>query len=262
MKQSVTILGSGKVASQLALTLFSHGIKILEIYGRRIEMAERIASDIGARAVDSLERLNHAADLYIIAVSDDAIEKVQADLSPRIKEAKIVVHTSGFSSIHKLSEINHRGVFYPLNSFVEGRHIDFRQTPIFIDSQYKEDGYILRDLASTISDKVEEAGDSRREQLHVSAVIASNFSVGLIAMAEKLMGEAKLSMDYLKPLMDRTYQNLLKSPAKEVITGPAVRGDMEIVHSHLRKLEKHNEIKHIYHLISQYITDNLKNEKA
>ncbi len=258
MNYTVTIIGSGKVANQLAVAFHVNEIQIVQIYGRRIGKARAIAELCNAEAVSNYDQISHSADVYVLTVSDDAIETVQASLPLPIRENKIVVHTSGFSSINKLHSVKHRGVFYPLNTFAEGSTVDFKQTPVFIDWVEKKDKEILHKLATRISDKVQDADDAQREQLHVAAVIVSNFSVALSDIAQKLMDDASLPMQYLKPLMERTYSNLLNHDAAEVITGPAVRGDEVVIEKHLRKLESYKEIRDIYIKLNQYITDNLK----
>lgn len=257
MNYSVSIIGSGKVATQICEALYSAGIEILQVYDRHIEKADRLAGKVHCESVSQYHEINSIADLYIIAVSDDAIYEVQASLPPKIKQNRIVVHTSGFTSIHTLDQVVHRGVFYPLNTFTEELKVDFTQTPFFIDSAIEEDLKVLKNIASVLSDKVIVADDNKREQIHVAAVIVSNFSVALLGMGEKIMEEMNLSMDYLRPLLEKTYENCLRYPAAEIITGPASRGDIEVVKKHLRKLDKHPDIKKIYALMSQYISDKL-----
>ena len=53
------------------------------------------------------------ADLYIIAVSDAAIEKVSTQL---VFKNRLVVHTSGSIPLTILNPNNRKGVFYPLQT--------------------------------------------------------------------------------------------------------------------------------------------------
>ncbi len=258
MGYSVSFIGSGKVANQLAQGFYENGVEVVQIYGRNLKKAHFIAESVNAEAISHYDALSTEADVYIIAVKDDAISEVQASLPEEIATQKIVVHTSGFNSIDKLDSIAHPGIFYPLNTFAEGVTVELIETPFFIDAELDADLEVLYELAHTLSEKVEQADDDKRAQIHIAAVIVSNFSLALVAMGEELMEEVHLSMQGLKPLMERTYENALRYKAAEAITGPAVRGDIAVVQRHLRKLKNHPDIEKIYALMSQYITDKMK----
>lgn len=257
MDYSISFIGSGKVATQLAIALFNKGIKINQIFSRSEENAQKLASQVAAETLTSIKQLKADSDIYIIAVTDDAIPVVQELLPLEIRTEKLVVHTSGFTSINTLSSVLNAGVFYPLNTFTSTSEVDFKTTPIFIDARNDKDILILNELASMLSDIVEKADDNMREQLHIAAVIVSNFTIGLLGMGNELMEEVNLPMKYLKPLMEKTCENCLNHPPNEIITGPAIRGDIDVIERHLRKLKDHPTIEKIYALMTYYITENL-----
>jgi hypothetical protein len=71
------------------------------------------------------------ADLYIIAVSDDAINTVAAMLPLK----PISGHTSGSMGLDVLHDNNRRGVFYPLQTFTKNKPVDFKSIPICLESE-------------------------------------------------------------------------------------------------------------------------------
>ena len=63
------------------------------------------------------------ADVYIIAVSDDAITNLSEQLPFK---NKLVVHTSGSVGIYDIDKTQKRGVFYPLQTFSKDAKMDFK----------------------------------------------------------------------------------------------------------------------------------------
>ena len=115
----VSIVGSGNVAQHL-ITAFkeiqksSSKLELVQVYSRKIETLTHLLNpnQITTRIEDLIE-----VDLYIIAVSDDAIASVSQQLTFK---NRLVVHTSGSISLDVLNEANRKGVFYPLQSFTKG----------------------------------------------------------------------------------------------------------------------------------------------
>jgi predicted dinucleotide-binding enzyme len=103
---SVIILGAGNVATHLykAFNTAEH-IVIKQWYNRSIEQLQSFKNTVEiTNDITSLK----TADVYIIAISDDAI----VDLSKALPFSnRLVVHTSGSVSMHDLDKKNERGVF-------------------------------------------------------------------------------------------------------------------------------------------------------
>ena len=87
----ISIIGAGNVATQLALALRKAGHSIVQICNRSNDAGEELAKTVGATFTSNFKGLEDA-DVYIIAVKDDAISDVASQLKLK---GKIVVHTSG-----------------------------------------------------------------------------------------------------------------------------------------------------------------------
>src|SRR6185312_11394489 len=110
--EKIVLIGSGNVATQLAGIFVEKGMKIGQVYSHTLEHAEILAHIVNCDAIDDLNKIRQDADLYIIAVKDDVIEEVAANLN---LPGKTVVHTSGSVSLEAIKNISdHTGVFYPL----------------------------------------------------------------------------------------------------------------------------------------------------
>jgi predicted short-subunit dehydrogenase-like oxidoreductase (DUF2520 family) len=88
------------------------------------------------------------ADIYVVAVKDDAIE----DLAREIKVgSKIIAHTSGIKSRELLKEAGgNYGVFYPFVSMTKETKVDFKEVLMMIEGSNDETKARLLSLAHTI----------------------------------------------------------------------------------------------------------------
>ena len=240
----VTLVGAGKLGTQLYAKLICiKKIQVLEWYNRSSKKNKTIE---GITITNDVKKLKQS-DLYIIAVSDDSIEKV----SRILPKDSFVVHTSGCISINKINQ-NRRGVFYPIQTFSEGRNIDFSTISIGLESKRKNDYMILEKLADYLGANCIHINSDQRKQLHLAAVLVNNFPNYLYAEAEELCIEQGLSFELLKPLLHETVSKLGQLRPSEAQTGPAVRYDKKTIKQHLRLLNKPH-IKSIYKLLTNEI---------
>lgn len=248
---TITLIGSGAVATGIGSALASAGLAPKEVYSRHIRHAENLASLWGARAIDDLQELTPTADLYIISVSDDAI----AGIVERIpRTSGIIVHTSGATPLSALSDtIQHAGVFYPLQTFSRGLSMEGVDIPIYIEATNEGVYTLLHSIANRISKQVYAADSTTRNQLHLSAVFVCNFANHLFAIGERLLEDNGLDPSALRPLIGQTVSKLSQMPARQAQTGPAVRNDEKTMARHIKLLEGNAELQEIYRLLSHSI---------
>ena len=201
-----------------------------------------------------MDKITTDADLYIISVSDDAIELVASQLAEFGLKNKLVVHTSGAtpSTILKKYFANY-GVFYPLQSFSIDRISNFESIPICIDSSRKGNRILLKKIAEKISPKVFLINDKERARLHLAAVFVNNFTNHLYRIAYELLEEKQIPFELVTPLLLETANKVISHAPKDMQTGPAKRGDLITINRHLNQLKDHPDFAKIYFLLSQAI---------
>lgn len=253
----VVIIGAGNVATHLAKRFVEKKIKILQVYNHNLDKAKTLAQLIDSDYTDDLHKINLTAHLYILCVSDSAIEPLSARLSPLLKN-HFVVHTSGAISSEILAKyFNNYGVFYPLQTFTIGSNPDFNKIPIFILANHKEDNELLFYVAKTISNTAESITDEQRLILHLGAVFVNNFSNHLFTLADHLLKEHKLSFNALLPLIEETVNKIKIQDPSLVQTGPAKRGDLVTIQKHLEAIKENKSLQKIYIDISRSINPDL-----
>ncbi|CAN0464989.1 unnamed protein product, partial [Phaeothamnion confervicola] len=193
--------------------------------------------------------------IFIISVSDDAIQEVAQKLV--LPDDAIVVHTSGSQPLSMLDDSGSQnmGVFYPLQTFTKAKKVDFKSVPIFIESESSEVEKALIKMGKAISGKVKRINSEERKALHIAAVFASNFTNHMLTIAKNLAKENDLDFEVLKPLIAETLNKSLEIGPEKSQTGPASRGDFEILERHMEFLKENPELAEIYKVISQHIID-------
>jgi predicted short-subunit dehydrogenase-like oxidoreductase (DUF2520 family) len=256
MSTSITLVGAGHLAYHLGKALADAGCQIDQVFSRTFAHAEELASIIGAQPITSIKAVENRSQLYIIAVSDDAIEKVAEALQAQIGQDKIVVHTSGATPATILAPFFIRyGVFYPLQSFSRAKETRFQDIPICIYSNDAQLERQLSALARQLSHSVEVVDDAERKALHIAAVFANNFTNYLFHIAHSLSNEHNVSFELLLPLIQETVDKLHHQPPKANQTGPARRGDLKTASQHLAALAPYPEYQQLYEILSQQIFD-------
>jgi predicted short-subunit dehydrogenase-like oxidoreductase (DUF2520 family) len=256
LTHTVSFIGSGNLAWHLAPTLDNSGYTVREVYSRNFKNAKALVGKLyQAEVKNSLDFSDSNSSVFVICVSDDAIEEIVQEII--LPENAILVHTSGSQPLNVLAyaAISRIGVFYPLQTFTKQKKVDFSEIPIFIESADEEVSAHLRKMAKTISKKVEVIDSSKRVALHIAAVFASNFTNHMLTISKSIMQVSGLQYDWLKPLIAETITKSLAIGPEAAQTGPAKRGDFEILDKHLALLQNDEQIAELYKLISQHIVD-------
>jgi len=256
MKFKIAVLGAGNVAWHLAPALENVGHEVTEVYARDISEAKKITERLYAsEAKDDLDFSESEAEIFILAVKDLAIPEVADEVI--LPENSILVHTSGTMALDVLgySSASYTGIFYPLQSFTEGRKIDFEDVPFLLECEDEETLQKLRLLAKSLSSMNYIVKSKDRKAIHVAAVFASNFSNHMIRISEEIMRRQGLDFEMMKPLIIEQISKTLQIGAKRAQTGPAIREDYETLEEHHQFLNYNEELAEIYRLISQDIID-------
>lgn len=250
----ITIIGAGRVGSALAKRLYARGHKIKQIFSRSAAKAESIATRVEAQGVDQLDAIDPSANVYILAVHDDAIAGVARELAHLGEAGAIFAHTSGATPMDDLASCKHHGVFYPLQTFSAEIPPDFEELPFCISANSAQDEAILFELAESICPNVYRINEQQRQTLHVTAVMVNNFSNHLFALADGICREQGVNFEILQPLIRQTVRKLEQAAPAEVQTGPAARGDQGTIDRHLNWLNREApEVMELYAKLTESI---------
>jgi len=247
---NITTIGSGNVAGILGKVFKENNHVVNEVVGRNEITARSLSETLGAGFCPNLQRMNKDSDMFIIAVKDDAVADIGAQLS---LSEKIVVHTCGSVSMDvlKIASKNY-GVLYPLQSL--RKELNYSPViPFLVDGNNDAARENIFNFASSVSHSVIVANDEMRLHYHLSAIIVSNFSNHLFALANEYCKKNNIDFKLLLPLIEETVHRIHDHDPAAMQTGPAARGDEITLRKHLNLLKSFPELQKIYELMSESI---------
>ncbi len=258
----IVIIGTGNVGSALALRLHHIGQQIRAVYNRTPHKAHALAARLSTQVAPAIDALPRDAGLYLLAVNDDAIESAAQQLSRLLPQTAIVAHTSGATPLEAVARHFRRAaIFYPLQSFAPERQPRWEQIPICLSANQAATLDALRPLAARAGGQVYVLDDRQRQQLHVAAVFANNFTNYCYHVAERLLASQHLPFEMLHPLIRETAARLSHAPPAQLQTGPAIRGDRQTIARHIEVLAPHPEWQALYEHLTRLISE-LRSERA
>ncbi len=245
----VVLIGSGNVATSIALGLRGK-CEPVQVFSRSRANAQALAEAAGfAEATDDLRRLRDDADVYVVSVVDDAIAGVVKAVGDN---GGLWLHTSGSVPMSVFAGVRKRyGVLYPMQSFTKGHPADMREVPFFVEGVNEEETERVMQFARLMSEHVTVADSEKRRRLHVAAVFACNFANYMWSLSAEVLEEGGLDFTAMMPLIRTTVAKLERMSPRDSQTGPAARGDLDVIREHEAMLS--GDKKKIYGMLSDSI---------
>jgi predicted short-subunit dehydrogenase-like oxidoreductase (DUF2520 family) len=245
----IVLVGAGNVATQLGMALQEKGFPIVQVYSRTPASAGILGNKLQTHFTHVLRDIYPDAGLYLFSLTDSALPEIIKEFPP---VNGLLVHTAGSlpMDVFKESRSQRYGVLYPLQTFSKIRKMTFDTIPVFIEANRPEDEDLLETIASALSNKVIRLSSEKRKHLHLAAVFACNFANHLYTLAAEILEEQDLPWEVLVPLIQETAAKVKELHPKEAQTGPAVRGDKNIINKHLDMLKGCPEKQELYRMMS------------
>ena len=228
----IEIIGAGSVGTNLHHAFEIKGVRTELIHARPLT-ATRPEDTEDPRVED--EVLN-SFDVYIYTVADHALRAVVATVNaPRA----LHLHTSGSMPIGVFgADKPHAGILYFFQSFNREHLIDdWSGIPCIIEGRNIDDVAAIYSLAQSLTNRIYEAGQHDRERLHVAGVFANNYTNLMYRIASEILRDTQIPFEALFPLIDQTASKIHAMSPREAQTGPAQRGDEEVIRHHVELLK-------------------------
>ena len=251
----IVILGAGNVGTHL-FRVFTQAkeVHVVQWYNRSPESLKQHQKDVAITG-----QLDHLmeADVYLLALSDDAIPITANELAPL---KGIVAHTAGSVPMGILKQHTNQGVFYPLQTFSKNRTVDFKSIPICIEANNDQSQETLTKLAEAIGENIHYINSTQRMGLHTAAVYVNNFTNHLYQVGAQICEEQEVPFDLLRPLIAETAVKIESITPKEAQTGPALRNDKTTLQKHMDQLSN-PVFKKLYLTLTESIQKNDEHSK-
>ena len=232
------IIGGGRAAWAFGSTWRRLGWPIAGVALRSESPIARLL-DVRMRSTDELAA---DSDLILIAVSDRAIGEVAASFPPT---RAILFHPSGVLT-------SMRGGFslHPLKALPPvGEASDLRGSLLVFEGRHRD---VAERIAREFGARFAEIAPRQKVLYHAAAVFGSNYVAALLDIAEELMGIEHARED-IAALAQSAIDNWKRHADSRRFTGPAARGDREVIERHLLALQKDPELAKLYQILAERI---------
>ncbi|MCQ2260739.1 MAG: DUF2520 domain-containing protein [Bacteroidales bacterium] len=249
----ISFIGSGNVATHLALAMYNRGHVIEQVWSRTPEHASLLASRVEAEPITSFDQIRKTANIIIIALTDNALAEVAKDLH---LEGTLVLHTSGATPIDVLKPCSScYGTIWSPQTFVRDVALEYSELPFCIEGSDELTEDAIEEIMSMVSPHIYRTTFAQRQYLHLSSVFVNNFTNALYAVGQKLCRDNDVPFEILHPLIFTTAKKVEWGDVRYQMTGPALRGDSRTLDAHRALLSKDPSLLDLYNHLSRIILE-------
>jgi predicted short-subunit dehydrogenase-like oxidoreductase (DUF2520 family) len=241
------ILGGGRAAWAFGSAWKRIGWPISGVWLRDASHSH-IAELLETARID-LNDLCRESELLLVAVSDRAIVEV-ANAVPDCDA--LLFHASG-------SLLSVRGGFslHPLKSLPPvGDPSDLEGTLLVFEGEHRRTAKLI---AAAVGARFAEVAPEQKARYHAAAVFGSNYVAAALEIALRLMDRAGVhdAKPDLVALAQSAIENWRRHDDAKRFTGPAARGDSEVIQRHIDVLGDEPQLAQIYELLADEIAGSL-----
>ena len=212
---AVRVIGRGRAGRSLATALGRAGWGLGGVLGRE----------------DDVREAAEGVDLLVIAVPDEAVAKVAADVAP--VQSTVVAHMAGSLGLDVLDPHPRRAAVHPLASLPSPELGAERLRGAWFAIA---GDHLIESVVSSLDGRSFTVTDRQRAAYHAAAAIASNHLVALLAQVERVAASVDVPFEAYLDLVRATVENVAALGAVEALTGPAARGDEATIARHVDAL--------------------------
>lgn len=241
------IVGGGRAAWAFGSAWKRIGWPIAGVW-LRDESKSRIAELLGTTRVE-MGDLVGKSELLLVAVSDRAIPGVIAALP---ESEALVFHASG-------ALLSPRGGFslHPLKSLPPvGDPSDIEGTLLVFEGEHRRTAKLI---AAAAGARFAEVAPEQKSLYHASAVFGSNYVAAALEISSRIMERAGVgeAREDIVALAHSAIENWRRHDDARRFTGPAARGDEEVMRRHLDALAGEPQLAELYELLAAEIARSL-----
>ena len=239
--KTLNILGCGRVGSTLGYLWRVQGeFLIQDVHNTSVDSAHQGVQFMGAgRPVKNLEDMR-TADVWMVAVPDGQIASAAKQLAQHLdgNKSTIVFHCSGALASDVMAPLHARSCeiasAHCILSFSapSSAITQFAGTPCALEGDVGATK-TLHLAFEAIGAKCFDLAAKEKVLYHAAAVFATNFLPVLQVVAADLWQSTGMPKELIAPLnaslLQKAVQNIAAQGAAKALTGPAARGDMELV---------------------------------
>ncbi len=277
MPDKICFIGAGRLGTTLALALQADSEFELSGYctaspQQQIRIRQKLS--VGVVSPVPTEELVRKSDVVFITVQDERIAQVAKQLATmKVPLAgKIVLHCSGALSSEELTPLSARGArcasLHPMQTFSSTFAAPSVFRKVFFSAEGEDAALrFCRKIVKSVDGLFMKMETANRPVYHLGATITSNFLIALLDMAATAFRKAGIEEDkippVMQPMLNAAISNFFEKGTTDALTGPARRGDADIIKRHLAVMETQTpRLLPVYKQMTRYLIDVLTTGKT
>ncbi len=257
---SVAIIGPGRVGQALAKLLAGTGVRVDFVAARRIGRARRAQKFIGCgRVVTLTDPALARASVFVLTVADRALQPVAkqlADLLARslgvgrrskLLAGRVFLHTCGSLDARVLKPLARLGgavgSLHPFQTVPSAEQGAKNLLRTFWTTEGDPSACRLaRGWVRLLKGKIVRIRSDRKTLYHLSAFLVCPTLVALMERAtgflEAVGAPTRVARQMLGAFVGETVKNFVAFGGRRSLTGPASRGDWDVIRRHRQELRR------------------------
>ena len=256
----IGFIGAGKVGTSLGRLFVQHDLEVTGYYSRTPEHAEQAAEFTQSRSFDTLEDICQASDTLFLTTPDGVISQMWNTIAKLPIKSKCICHCSGALPSSVFTDAETLGVqvcsVHPLlavsDRFSSWEQLEGAFFTLEGTCAAEMDALMHRCGAQTATIAAED-----KARYHLAACVVSNLAVGLSDWGMQLLTQcgftAQQAQTALSPLILGNAQAICAKGPRDALTGPAERGDLGTIRSHMNCLSFGEQ--QLYALLTRRLCD-------
>lgn len=261
MTMKVNLIGAGRVGRTLLRLMAGRpGIVVQHVGSARADSAATAVREIAAgEAVGGLPDMA-PADIWFLTVPDSQIVHAAQALADTGTPPAVGVHCSGFHAADVMAPLRDKGWHlasaHPMLSFADPEVSATRFPGTWVGIEGDADAVpMVTELFEVLGARTFPIASEAKVLYHAAAVVTNNFTTVLQAIALEAWDAAGVPAEVARQLnaslLKSTLENVERFGPAEALTGPAARGDREVVAAQGRAVAGwHPEAGEVYRLLS------------
>lgn len=259
LDSSLALVGPGRAGRAFARSWLTAGGHIAHVIVRDIRSSKTTIGGAAVVAV-SASRLP-AADILVLAVPDDAIEPVAANLAGRLA-CRYGFHLSGALASGALAALRRHGAaiasLHPVRPFIGAENEDWRGA--FVAVEGDADALLEGErIATAVGARPYRLSAAHKPLYHASASLAAGGAAAILSVAVRGWVAAGIPEDIaretLAGLASRATAAVGERSFAAALTGAVARRDLGTIRAHVEALRSHGPALDLYRALGEEILE-------
>lgn len=244
----IGFIGAGNVGTSLGKLFAQRGVSVTGYFSRTRRHAEEAAEFTRTHCFDTLEEIVQASDTLFVTTSDGVVARMWNDMKTLPIKSKCICHCSGALPSSVFEGAAQCGVqtcsVHPMMAVSDRFSVWEKLNGAFFTLE-GDGAPRMQEVLDTcgVQHATIQAADKAR--YHLASCVVSNLVVGLADWGTQLLEQCGFTQEQaltaLTPLMRGNMQAICDKGAQNALTGPAERGDMGTIQSHMACLTREEQ---------------------